>query len=148
MTARAYYRAATLLPLCGLAIAAWLRAGAASDLAPGWEWIYPSSVTRGLVAYALVAIWLWAELGRRPVSEISRLLWRAPLGYLAANWLLMWGLELARGRGGELWASQAGIILLRAAVHLLIGYGYVGLVQVTFRMLRGGGTITEAGQQA
>jgi hypothetical protein len=82
------------------------------------------------------------------VSEISRLLWRAPLGYLAANWLLMWGLELARGRGGELWASQAGIILLRAAVHLLIGYGYVGLVQVTFRMLRGGGTITEAGQQA
>jgi hypothetical protein len=141
---RSFYRAAAVLPLVGIAVAAWLRRGTPSDLPPHWDWIYPSSITRGLVAYAIVASWLWVEIGRRPIAEIPRLTWRAPVAYVAIGWAIMSFLELLRGRAGDLWAEHAGVIVMRAAIHLILGFAYVALTHVALRALREGGGLPDA----
>lgn len=143
ISTRAFYRAATLGPLVGLAIAAAL-VRPASALPARWDWVYPTSVTRGLMVYALMAVCLWIEIGRRPISDIRRMVWLAPLVYIAFSWLLMLSLTLLRGATGELWAEYAGAIALRTAVHLVVGYGYVALVHVALNGLRRAGEIADA----
>lgn len=127
-TVRPFYRFAILLPLLGFAIALAIR-GIESGLPAGWEWIYPSSIVRGFIAYAAVAVWLLIEVGRRAPEAMSRVVWLAPPLYVLANWVIMLGLALPRGRVGELWAEYAGTILLRSAAHLVFGYLYLWLVQ-------------------
>ena len=143
MTTRAFYRAAVLLPFVGLAIAAALERPS-GELPPGWEWVYPTSLARGVLVYALLAAGLWARLRHRPTEAIERVLWWIPLVYVAMSGLLMLALALPRGRAGEFWPEQAGAILMRLCVHLAVGYGYVALVIVTRNLMRAGGTITDA----
>jgi hypothetical protein len=143
LSIRACYRAATLGPLAGLAVAAALARPSAA-LPAGWDWVYPTSVTRGLIAYALLAVWLWIEIGRRPLPEIRRLVWWAPVLYVALSWVLMLSLTLLRGTAGEVWAEHTGAIALRTAVHLVAGYGYVALVHVVLNRLRSAGEIADA----
>ena len=140
---RSFYRAAALLPLLGLAIAAVVRRDPAADLPPGWDWVYPASITRGVIAYGLLAGWLWIQIGRRPVAEIQPLLWRAPVIYVVLGWGLMLGLALVRGQVSDLWAEHAGAIVLRTLVHLVVGLGYVALAQVALAALRDDGRLTE-----
>ena len=124
---RKVYRAAALIPLVGLAIAALLHETR--------DWLHPDSITRGLLAYALVAVWLWVEIGRRSLAEVDRLLWLAPLAYVGILWLMLLGPALARGRAAELWEENAGAIVLRTLVHLVIGYACVALLHVARRRL-------------
>lgn len=142
MTLRAFYRTAAVGPLLGLAVAAAL-ARPSPALPAGWDWVYPGSLARGLVIYTLLTIWLWIEIGRRSGPEIRRLAWWIPPVYVLLGWLLMLGLALGRGAVAELWEEHAGAILLRTAVHLAVGYGYVALVQVALGALRDGGRISE-----
>lgn len=132
---RRFYRFAILLPLLGFAIALAIR-GTGSGLPDGWAWMYPSSLIRGLIAYAAVAAWLWIETGRRSPEALGRIVWLAPLVYVVAGWVLMLAFALARGRAAELWEEQASTILLRTAAHLVFGYLYLGLVQLAAGALR------------
>jgi hypothetical protein len=132
---RNVYRVAVLVPLLGLVIAALLQDRPAAELPPDWDWLYPDSITRGLFACALVALWLWVEIGRRSLAEIDRLLWLAPLVYVGILWLMLLGPALARGRAAELWDENAGAIALRTVVHLVIGYACVALLHVARRRL-------------
>jgi hypothetical protein len=125
---RRAYRIAALIPLVGLAIAAALQH-------PTWDWHYPASITRGLLAYALVAVWLWVEIGRRSLGEVHRILWLAPLAYVGILWLMVLGPALARGRAAQVWKENAGTIGLRTLVHLIIGYACVALLHVVRRRL-------------
>ncbi len=143
ITARAFYRAAALGPFVGLGVAAALDRPSAT-LPAGWDWVYPTSITRGLMVYALLAAWLWIEIGRRSIGAIRRLVWWVPPLYVAGGWLLMLGLSLLRGAAGELWAEQGGVILLRTAVHLVVGFGYVALVGVAYDAIRRGGGLLDA----
>jgi hypothetical protein len=129
------YRAGVLIPLLGLAIAAALHDSPPRELPAGWDWLYPDSITRGLFAYALVALWLWVEIGRRSLAEVDRLLWFAPLVYVGILWVMLLGPALARGRAAELWDENAGAIVLRTLVHLVIGYACVGLLHLARRRL-------------
>ncbi len=132
---RKVYRAAVLIPLLGLAVAAALHPGSPRELPTGWEWLYPASVTRGLLAYALIAVWLWVQVGRRPLAEVDRLFWLAPLVYVGILWLMLLGPALARGRVAELWEENAGAITWRTVAHLVIGYACVALLNVARRRL-------------
>jgi hypothetical protein len=140
---RSFYRAALLGPLAGLAIAGALRRSV-QPLSAEWDWVYPTSVTRGLIAYAVLAGWLWIEIGRRSLEDLGRLVWRAPLVYVALTWLLMLSLSLLRGAAAELLAEHTGAIVLRTAVHLLIGFGYVALIQMALDRLRSAGEVADA----
>jgi hypothetical protein len=131
---RKVYRAAVLVPLLGLGIAAVLQDRPA-ELPPDWDWLYPDSITRGLFASALVALWLSVEIGRRSLAEADRLLWLAPLVYVGILWLMLLGPALARGRVAELWEENAGAIVLRTVVHLVSGYACVALLHVARRRL-------------
>lgn len=142
ITAREFYRAAALGPFLGLVVAAALDRPSDS-LPAGWDWVYPTSTTRGLVVYTLLAAWLWLEIGRRPPADVRRLVWWMPLLYVAGGWLLMLGLSLLRGATGELWAEHGGVILLRTAVHLVVGFGYVALVGVAHDAIRRAGRLAE-----
>ena len=132
---RRVYRVAAVIPLLGLAIAALLHDPPARDLPAGWDWLYPDSITRSLFAYALVAMWLWLEIGRRSLAEVDRLLWFAPLVYVGILCLMLLGPALARGRAAELWEENAGAIVLRTVVHLAIGYACVSLLHIARRRL-------------
>ena len=63
MRLRTFYTIAILFPLVVLAAVAALgggERGLPSRLPPGTttEWLYPTASVRGLVAYAIVAVWL------------------------------------------------------------------------------------------
>lgn len=143
MTPERFYRLAILGPALGLVIAAVL-ARPSGELPPGWEWVYPTSITRGLLVYCLLAAWLWIAIGRQPLERFARRVWLVPLLYVALGWVLMLGLALLRGQAGELWSEHAGAILLRTGVHLAVGYGYVALVSVAAHLLRQGGELRDA----
>jgi hypothetical protein len=139
---RRRYRTAATVPLLGLAVASLVRGAPSPDLPAGWYWLYPDSITRGLLAYTIVLVWLWVQIGRRPLTEVHRLLWLAPLVYVGILWLLLLGPALARGRAAELWEENGRAIGQRTLVHLIIGYACVALLQVA----RGrGGESEEAG---
>ena len=146
MTTRSFYRAASLLPFVGLAIAAAI-ARPSAELPAGWDWVYPGSLARGAMAYAVLAAWLWIRVDRRPVDEIDRVIWWIPVWYIALGWVLMLALSLLRGEVAELLADQGGAIAVRAAVHLITGYGYIVLVRFALERLRRAGHISEASPQ-
>jgi len=125
---RRRYRIAASVPLFGLAVASVVRDAPSPDLPAGWYWLYPDSITRGLVAYTVVLVWLWVQIGRRPLTEVHRLLWLTPLVYVGILWLLLLGPALARGRAAELWQENGRTIVLRTLVHLIIGYACVALL--------------------
>ena len=124
-----------LVPLAGLTVAAMLQGRPPEDLPAGWDWVYPASITRGLLAYALVALWLWVEIGRRPMAEVHRLVWLAPLVYVGVLWAMLLIPALLHGRAAALWDEQAGAIVFRTAVHLVIGYACVALLHFARRFL-------------
>ena len=101
MTLRGVYRLAVLGPFLGLAIAAWL-VDASAQLPEGWDWVYPTSVTRGLLVYSILGAWLWRTVERRPMEEVGRLVWFVPLWYVGLSWALMFALALLQGRADEL----------------------------------------------
>lgn len=137
---RTVFRVATLIPLLGLAIAAALTRPTAG-LPAGWGYVYPTSVTRGLVVYAVLAAWLWRQLARRPLDRVRRFIWWVPVWYVALGWALMLGLSLLRGQTSELLSQHAGAIVLRTFVHLAVGYAYLVLLQLALRGLRRGGGV-------
>jgi hypothetical protein len=144
--ARNFYRIAILLPLVGLGVAAAINredAALAAGLGPGGtaHWLYPESASRGVVAYAVVAVWLMRELSRRRPATFERLLWWAPLAYAAANVALLMPFVLVQGRAAEFLSEQSGRTGLRLMVHLLIGFSYVGLVRFARDQLRSGGAL-------
>jgi hypothetical protein len=147
MTTRTFFRAAILLPFIGLAVAAGV-ARPEVGLPAGWEWVYPTSLTRGVLVYSGLAAWLWLQLDRRPLQEIRRRIWWVPVVYVALGWLLMLGLSLLRGEAAQLWSEQAGAILGRAAVHFAVGYGYLVLVHVALNGLSRGGHLADPAEAA
>ena len=142
MTTRAFYRSATLLPFVGLAIATAI-ARPSAELPAGWDWVYPNSLARGVMAYAVLAAWLWLRVDRRPVEEIDRVIWLIPLWYVVLGWILMLALSLLRGEVGALLSGHSGAIALRAGVHLAVGYGYILLVRFALERLRRAGHISD-----
>lgn len=142
LTTRDVYRAATLLPFVGLVIAAALD-HRSSELPAGWDFVYPTSITRGLLVYSVLAAWLWIQIRRRPPKELRRRIWWMPVWYVALGWLMMLALTLLRGEAGELWAEQSGAILTRTAVHLFVGYAYLGLLHLAITSLRRGGALAD-----
>ena len=142
MTSRDFFRAALVGPLLGLVIAAVLHRPS-DPLPAGWEWVYPTSLARAVLVYGALAVWLWVQLDRRTPAEFARLVWWTPVLFVLFGWSLMLALALLRGKAAELWAEHSGQILLRAAVHLTVGYGYVLLIMVARRLLREGGRVAE-----
>jgi hypothetical protein len=67
----------------------------------GLDLALPSSLIRGLIAYALVAVWLWVEIGRRPLVQLQRMVWLAPVVYVAVLWLMLLVPALIRGVRGS-----------------------------------------------
>ena len=130
------YRIAVLIPLVGLAIAAALHGSSARNLPAGWDWVYPASITRGFIAYALVAVWLWMEIGRRSLAEVHRRVWLAPLVYVGLLWAMLLIPALLRGQAADLWKEHAGAILFRTAVHLVAGYACVALLHLARRFVQ------------
>lgn len=141
MTLQTFYRAALLGPLAGMSLALALdRLAGPRDLTPE-HLIIPDSLTRGIIAYAVVAAWVWVQLGRRPEEAFRPLIWRAPLLYLAASAALVLFFAALRGWLGALWPEQAGVLLLRTVVHLVVAYGYVALLHLALTRLQAAGTI-------
>ena len=134
MQQRAVYTIAILVPLVALTLVAALDGdNSLRARAIPWggfvKWIYPPSAIREVVAYAGVALWLLRELRRRTSDEFQRTLWRAPLIIAIANFLLPAPFVLVHGILRELFAEQAGWMGLRLLVRILVGYGYVALVE-------------------
>lgn len=141
MTLRTFYRTALLVPLVGLSVALMLdRLAGPRDPTPGYQLI-PDSLTRGLIAYGVVAPWVWIQLGRRSDEEFRQLVWRAPLLYLAVSGALVLGFAALRGWLDELWPERAGVLLLRTVAHLVMGYGYLALVHLALARLQASGAI-------
>ena len=93
------------------------------------EWIYPRSAIREVVAYAGAVLWLLRELCCRTPDEFGRTLWRAPVIVAIANFLVLAPFVLVHGGARELFAEQGGRIGLPFVVRILVGYGYVVLVE-------------------
>ena len=130
----AVYAIGILVPLVLLALVAALGGESSrrvGELPNGAfvEWIYPRSAIREVVAYAGVVLWLLRELCCRTPDEFRRTLWRAPVIVAIANFLLPAPFVLVHGGARELLAEQGGGIGLRFLVRILVGYGYVMLVE-------------------
>jgi hypothetical protein len=130
---RRIYTIGILLPLVALGVVAALGGGErelAAGLGPGGtaHWLYPRSSIRDLVTYGGMAVWLLWELRRRTPAEFMRLLWRAPLVYTVASFLLPLPFVLVNGVVRELFSEYGGRIALRLLVRLAIGFGYVALL--------------------
>jgi hypothetical protein len=146
MRLRTYYGIVVLLPLFGLGIAAALHpadADFSAGLGPGGtaHSLYPRSAVRGLLAYAMVAVWLMRALRRRTPPAFEPLLWWAPLAYAAANVVVLAPLVLIHGRAAEFLSEEGGRAGLRLVIHLVIGLGYVGLVMFARERLRLSGAL-------
>ena len=123
-----------VVPLVALALVAALGGESSrrvSELPNGGilEWIFPRSAIREVVVYAGVVLWLLREIRRRTPDDFRRTLWRAPVIVAIANVLLAAPFVLVHGSVRELLAEQAGRIGLRFLVRILVGYGYVSLLE-------------------
>ena len=123
-----------VVPLVALALVAALGGESSrrvSELPNGGilEWIFPRSAIREVVVYAGVVLWLLREIRRRTPDDFRRTLWRAPVIVAIANVLLAAPFVLVNGSVRELLAEQAGRVGLRFLVRLLVGYGYVSLLE-------------------
>ncbi len=137
---RTYYIWAILAPLVVFAMVA--AAGAGDDasmlgLGPGASihWLYPRSAVREVLAYAIVASWLLWGLHHRTLAEFQQAVWRAPVVLALIHILFPMAVILAKGAARAVVAEQGGRILVRALVRLLMGFGYVALVQWVRRQL-------------
>jgi len=140
MQPRTYYTCAILLPLAIFAAVALAGVGADSStlgLGPGAtvRWLYPRAGIRELVAYGAVALWLLWTLQRRPLEEFHQAIWRAPIVLAVIHFLFPLAVILANGVMRRVAAEQGGRILLRVLVRLLVGYGYVALIEWVRRQL-------------
>ena len=143
-----FYRVALLLPFFGLALAGALQSGAAApDLAlpHGGRSLafYPPFVMRGLIAYGAVLVWLYRQLHRRSLREFDTLLWQAPIAYTGVSTVLLWVLVLAHGQAAGFVREHSGWIGSHLAIHLVVGYGYVGLIVWPRNILRASGYFNE-----
>ena len=134
MRLRTYYICAILAPLAVFAAVAAAGGDEGSStlgLGPGAtvHWLYPRSAIRELVAYAAVAVWLLWTLHRGGPPEFQRAVWRAPLLLVVIHLLFPLAVILANGAVHTVVAEQGGRILLRVLVRLLVGFGYVVLVE-------------------
>lgn len=130
----AVYAIGILVPLVLLALIAALGGESSrrvGELPNGAfvEWIYPRSAVREVVAYAWVVLWLLRELRRRTSQEFRRTLRRAPVIVAITNFLVLAPFVLVHGGARELLTEQAGDVGLRFLVRLLVGYGYVSLLE-------------------
>ena len=76
MALKTLYRLALILPL----VAPGLGALRSPYYFVGTVvWLYPDEFLRILVLLTPLAAWLWAQLGRRPATRRTALLWWAPL---------------------------------------------------------------------
>lgn len=140
MRLRTYYTWAILVPLAVLAAVAGTGGDEYSStlgLGPGAtvRWLYPRAAIRELVAFAAVAMWLLWTLYRRPLAEFQRAVWRGPVILVAIHFLLPLAVMLVNGVARAVVAEQGGLIGLRIAVRLLVGYGYVWLAEWVRRQL-------------
>lgn len=140
MRARTFYTIVILLPALALT-AALPFAGTPTAVAPPIPagatevWVYPRFGLRELAAYGLVAAWLLWELRSRTPSAFERLIWWAPVALAAASVLMLMPFVLVHGAAREVFADEGGRIVLRMAVRLAIGYGYIGLAEFARRDL-------------
>lgn len=140
MRLRTYYTCAILVPL---AIFAAVAAAGGDDgsstlgLGPGAtvRWLYPRSAIRELIAYAAVALWLLWTLHQRPPAEFQQAVWRAPVLLAVIHVLVPLVVVLANGLVRTMAAEQGGRIVARLMVRLLVGFGYVGLIEWVRRQL-------------
>jgi hypothetical protein len=140
MRLRTYYTGVILIPL---AIFAAVAAAGGDDgsstigLGPGAtvHWLYPRAPIRELVIYAAVASWLLWTLHRRTPAEFQRAVWRAPVVLAVIHFLLPLVVVLASGLAKRIVAEQGGRIVGRVVVRLLVGFGYVGLIEWVRRRL-------------
>lgn len=135
MTRRSFYRLGIVLPLVGFALAAglrayfgWERSGTAGARART-EWVYPDSITRGLIAYVGVTVWAWWLVSREPHAVIERALWFAPVLFVGITSLFVALVAVTEERGVAALAEQRNLLLYRTAAHLALGYAYVAIVQ-------------------
>ena len=143
MRLRTFYTIGILFPLFVLAAVAALgggERGLPSQLPPGTtaEWLYPTASVRGLVAYAIVAVWLLWELRRRTPAGFEPLLWFLPLVNTGVSILVLAHFILVTGSTRQLFADEGLQVALRLVVRLLLGFGYVGLTVFTRDQLREG----------
>jgi hypothetical protein len=146
MRLRTFYLCAILAPLAVFAAVAAVGGDDGSStlgLGPGAtvHWLYPRSAIRELVAYAGVALWLLWTLQRRDPVEFQRAIWRAPVLLVVIHILFPLAVILANGVARTVAAEQGGRILLRLVVRLLVGFGYVGLVERVRRELLSRGSL-------
>ena len=123
-----------VVPLVALALVAALGGESSrrvSGLPNGGilEWIFPRSAIREVVVYAGMVLYLLREIRRRTPDDFRLTLWRAPVIVAIANVLLAAPFVLVNGSVRELLAEQAGRVGLRFLVRLLVGYGYVSLLE-------------------
>jgi hypothetical protein len=140
MRLRTYYTWVILLPLAIIAAVAAAGGdnGASTDgLGPGGtvRWLYPRAPIRELVIYAVVASWLLWTLQRRSPAEFQRAVWRAPVFLAVLHFLLPLVVVLASGMAKRIVADQGGRIVARVVVRLLMGFGYVALIDWARRRL-------------
>lgn len=140
MPARTFYTIVILLPAMALAAAlpfATTQTAVAPPIPAGATevWVYPRFGLRELAAYGLVAAWLLWELRSRTPSAFARLIWWAPVALAAAGALMLMPFVLVHGAARELFADEGGWIVLRMAVRVAIGYGYIALAEFARRNL-------------
>ena len=134
MQARTFYTLVILLPAVALAAAvpfAETQTAIAPPLPAGATdvWVYPRFALRELAAYGLVAAWLLWQLRSGSATAFARLIWWAPVALVAAGILMLMPFVLVHGAARQIFADDAGRIVVRALVRLAIGYGYLGLAE-------------------
>jgi hypothetical protein len=134
MQLRTYYTCAVLAPIVILAAVATGGGDGASStlgLGPGASvrWLYPRSAIRDLAAALIVGSWLLWTLYRRPMAEFREAIWRAPMLMLLLLAALPLVVVLVNGLLRRMLAEQGTRIALRLLVRLIMGFGYVGLVE-------------------
>jgi hypothetical protein len=135
MTRRGFYRLGLVLPLVGFALAAALREhfgwerSRTADAGARTEWVYPDSITRGLIAYLGVTVWAWWLVDREPRAVAGRALWFAPLLFVGITSLFVALVAVTEERGVAALAEQRTLLLYRTAAHLALGYAYVAIIQ-------------------
>ena len=129
MSARTYYVRSLLLPLLAAAAAGLLGVllGESSPAAP-WLGIVMFSGLVGGLPYVLVAAGILWWSRRRPVAQLRRAIWMAPLLMVPAQLVPMVVYSVV-ARGGADADRFAGSMLFMGALVLLFGYGYVALVE-------------------
>ena len=134
MRLRTYYTCAILAPLVILAVVAAAGGDGGSStlgLGPGAtvRSLYPRSAIRDLVAGTVVCSWLLWKLYRRPLAEFHQAVWRAPVFMLVLLTLLPVVVVLVNGLAGRIFSEHGPLIVLRLLVRLVMGFGYVGLIE-------------------